>query len=238
MASKQQIDSFINQIGPLVQKYAQLRGYTIASTVIAQACLESAYGTMLPQYKDSATGQLRSSHNYFGMKCGSVWKGPSVNARTQEEYTVGTLTNITANFRVYDSMESGVSGYYDFINWSNYANLKICSTYEQYASCLKSDGWATDSNYVNKLCKIVVDNNLTRFDDFKSYVPPKTKENVVLYRVTHVKGLNVRQKPTTDSPVINGLKYKEIFPVSKISGNWGFVTTKNGWSCLDYAEIK
>ena len=159
MATQAQVKAFIAQIGPIIQLYAKNRGYKIASTVIAQACCESAFGTSSLGYK---------YHNYFGMKCGSSWKGKSVNMATHEEYTPGQLTSIRDNFRVYDSMEEGVAGYYDFINWSRYANLKTAATPKQYAEMLKADGYATSSTYVNTLMKIVNNYNLTAWDNFES----------------------------------------------------------------------
>ena len=102
------------------------------------------------------------------MKCGSAWKGKSVNMATKEEYTPGQLTSIRDNFRVYDSMEEGVAGYYGFINWSRYANLKTATTPQQYAEMLKADGYATSSTYVNTLMKIVNNYNLTAWDNFES----------------------------------------------------------------------
>ena len=107
MASAKQQKDFIAAIAPLIQAEAKKRGYKVASAVIAQACIESAFGTSSLGYK---------YHNYFGMKCGNTWKGKSVNLSTKEEYSVGVLTNIKANFRVYDSMAEGVAGYYDFIS--------------------------------------------------------------------------------------------------------------------------
>lgn len=153
MATKTQVNNFIDTLGPVIQKVCFERGYKIASTVIAQACLETGYGN----------DRLSKYYNYFGMKCGKVWKGPSVNLATMEEYVPGQLTNITANFRVYPDMLAGINGYYDFINWSNYANLKNANSFEEYAKLLKQDGWATDSQYSAKLCRIVNDNGLTRF---------------------------------------------------------------------------
>jgi hypothetical protein len=155
MATKAQINAFIALVAPLIQKQANSGGYKICSTVIAQACCESAYGT----------STLWSKYfNAFGMKCGSSWKGKSVNMTTNEEYTVGTLTAIKDNFRVYDSAEEGIKGYYDFISASRYANLKTATTYKQYAENLKADGYATSSTYVNTLCKIVETYNLTQYD--------------------------------------------------------------------------
>ena len=44
--------------------------------------------------------------------------------RTQEEYMEGTLTSIRDNFRVFDSMEEGVKGYFEFIQLERYRNLQ------------------------------------------------------------------------------------------------------------------
>lgn len=158
MASPTQVANFIAQIGPLVQKYARGSGYKIASTVIAQACCESAFGT--------SWISKAPYWNMFGMKCGGSWKGRSVSARTKEEYSPGVLTSITDNFRAYDSLEEGVAGYYGFIAAKRYANLKTATTYRQYAEFLKADGYATSSTYVNTLCKIVETYNLTVWDNF------------------------------------------------------------------------
>ena len=168
MATAAQAANFIATIGPLVQKYAKGSGYKIASTVIAQACCESAFGTCA----------LSKYHNYFGMKCGSAWKGPSVNMTTKEEYQVGTLTTIKDNFRVYNSMEEGVAGYYGFIGWSRYANLKTATTPREYAERLKADGYATSSTYVNTLMKIVETYNLAKFDDFSAEAPVSSAPSV------------------------------------------------------------
>ena len=197
MASAAQVANFIAQIGPLVQKYAKARGYKIASTVIAQACCESAFGTCA----------LSPYHNYFGMKCGSSWKGKSVNMATKEEYTPGTLTNIRDNFRAYDSVEAGVAGYYDFIAWSRYANLKTATTYRQYAEFLKADGYATSSSYVNTLCTIVERYNLTVWDNFEAS-PQVTPVAPAAAGPTYQVGklytlgveLNVRTGPGTNWP--------------------------------------
>lgn len=150
-----QAKSFIGQIAPLMQEEARKRGYEIVSTAIAQAIIESAAGTSSLGYK---------YHNYFGMKCGKLWKGASVNMKTKEEYKVGTLTTIRDNFRAYSSMEEGVRGYYDFISSSRYANLKTATTPKQYAEYLKDDGYATSSTYVNTLVSTVDKYSLGKYD--------------------------------------------------------------------------
>ena len=146
---------FIEQFAAYVKKYAWAYGIAVHSPIIAQAILESGWGK---------SGLASNYHNYFGLKCGSSWKGKSVNMATKEEYKVGTLTNIRDNFRVYDSMEAGVKGYFDFINTSRYANLKGVKSPEEYVRRIKADGYATSSKYVDNIMRVIRDNKLTRFD--------------------------------------------------------------------------
>lgn len=146
---------FIEKIADCVDKYAYLYGIEVHSPIIAQAILESGWGK---------SGLASKYHNYFGLKCGSSWKGKSVNMATKEEYKVGTLTNIRDNFRVYDSMEAGVKGYFEFINTKRYANLKGVASPEEYVKRIKADGYATSSTYVDNIMRVIRDNKLTRFD--------------------------------------------------------------------------
>ena len=162
-----QAKAFIDHIAPLIQAEAHRRGYPICSTVIAQAIIEGAAGT---------SSLAKYYHNHFGLKCGSKWKGPSVNLKTKEEYTPGTLTSIKDNFRVYPDDVAGVAGYYDFINTSRYANLKTATSAQQYAERLKADGYATSSSYVNTLMNTVNKYNLTQYDG--GYVPVPAQSDV------------------------------------------------------------
>ena len=146
---------FIEKIATYVKKYAGDYGIMVHSPIIAQAILESGWGrsTLASEY-----------NNYFGLKCGGAWNGKSVNMATQEEYEVGVMTDIRDNFRVFDTMEDGVKGYFDFINYSRYSNLKGVTDPEEYCRLIKEDGYATSSTYVDSLVRVIYDNNLTRFD--------------------------------------------------------------------------
>lgn len=161
MASSAQQKQFIENIGYIIQEEAKKRGYKVASAIIAQACIESGYDTSLLSMK---------YHNYFGMKCGSAWKGPSVNMATKEEYN-SQLVSIRDNFRVYSSMEEGVKGYFDFISTSRYANLKTAETAEEYLKRIKADGYATSSTYVSTCMSVVNRHDLTRYDTVTAYKP-------------------------------------------------------------------
>ena len=148
---------FINMIGPIIQTHAMASGYRVASPIIAQACLESRYG-------DSELA--RKYHNYFGMKCGSAWRGRSVNMKTHEEYRQGVISTIRDNFRAYDSMEEGVKGYFEFVSAKRYSSLRAAPTPKEYLERIKAAGYATASSYVKSNMAVVESMGLTRFDGF------------------------------------------------------------------------
>lgn len=153
LTSKQK--KFVEDISGCVQKYAGQYGILIHSPIIAQAILESGWG------KSKLAAQY---HNYFGLKCGTKWTGRSVNMKTQEEYSPGTKTIITDNFRVYGSMDEGVKGYFEFIQLSRYQNLKGITDPKKYLQTIKDDGYATSSTYVTDVYKCVTAYGLTKYD--------------------------------------------------------------------------
>lgn len=148
-------ETFIQKVAEKVRKYAPLYGICVHSPIIAQAIIESGWG------KSSLASKY---HNYFGLKCGSYWKGGSVNMATREEYKPGVVTNIRDNFRTYEDFDDGIRGYFEFISYSRYSNLKGVTNPREYCEKLKSDGYATSSKYVDTIMRVIHDNKLTRFD--------------------------------------------------------------------------
>lgn len=149
-------EEYLKKVAPIIVKIAKEKGYNFPSAIIAQSIIESAWGK----------SQLASKYfNYFGMKCGSKWTGKSVNMTTKEEYTTGTLTTIKDNFRVYENLESGVRGYFDFISSNRFSKLKTATSSKNYLEIIKNAGYATSSNYVNIVYKVVTDNNLLVYDE-------------------------------------------------------------------------
>ena len=173
---------FIDMISNYIRPIAKEKGYPFISAIVAQACLESNFGrsTLSARY-----------NNFFGMKCGNSWKGKSVNMRTREEYVKGTMTNIKDNFRVYDSIEDGIKGYFVFISTRRYSNLKNASSPYEYFDLLKADGWATDSAYVSKLNSIYETFHLYELDTEKE--KPYQKRRGVCR--TKRNNLNIRRTP-------------------------------------------
>lgn len=161
---------FIDQIAVYVKKYAAIFGICVHSPIIAQAILESGWG----KSKLAAT-----YHNYFGLKCGTKWTGKSVNMNTQEEYEPGTLTTIADNFRVFDSMEEGVKGYFEFIQLSRYQNLKGITDPKKYLETIKSDGYATSSTYVQNNMRLIEQYDLTQYDKKGGNTMGRTAQDVL-----------------------------------------------------------
>ena len=157
---------FTIDIANYVRKYAPQYGIEVYSPIIAQAIHESGWG----ESKLSA-----KYHNYFGLKCGTKWTGKSVNMSTQEEYSAGTLTTISANFRAYDSMEEGVKGYFEFIQLARYANLKGITSPRKYLETIIADGYATGKSYVDHTMNIINLYNLTQFDVIAVPIPKPTE---------------------------------------------------------------
>lgn len=224
MATQEQVRAFINAIGPLIESYAKLNGYKVVSTIIAQACLESAYGT----------SSLCNYHNYFGMKCGSSWKGRSVNRKTFEEYAPGVSTQIRDNFRVYNSMNAGIEGYFKFIATQRYQNLKTARNYREYAEMLKADGYATSSKYVSSLCSIVEKYDLAKYDiteyqaatakvtPARKIYPALLRNNGFAGKYVTTANLHLRVGPGTKYDSI------EIMSAGTVVYNYGYYTNVSG----------
>ena len=148
--------SYIKLAAKYVRKYAHMYGITVHSAVIAQAILESDWGR--------SSLALRYC-NHFGLKCGTLWKGKSVDMATYEEFEPGTMVRIVDYFRVYASMKKGFRGYFEFLDaLSRYDNLKGIRDPRTYLETIIADGYATDRAYVSKCMQLVEECNLTKYD--------------------------------------------------------------------------
>lgn len=165
MVTQAQIKAFIDKIAPILQKEAKARGYKIVSPAIAQALQES-----LSSKSASGISQLAEKyHNYHGMKCGNYWLSqgkPSINLRTMEEYKVGVLTPKADDFRVFSDMESGLKGYYDFLDMKRYAAVRNTDTPAAYMNAIKAVGYCTSSTYVQNCLAKIDKYNLAQYDNF------------------------------------------------------------------------
>lgn len=148
---------FVSNIAETIAADAASYGFKVISPIIAQAIIESNWGK---------SGLATLGKNLFGIKCGSSWKGASINMNTKEEYSPGTLTSISANFRKYDSWEDSIHDYFKFTSTKRYAKLKDCATPLDYCTAIKEAGYATSSAYVKTLMDCINVNGLAPLDKY------------------------------------------------------------------------
>ena len=152
------ITQFIEQIAQYVKKYAPKYGICVYSPIIAQAILESYFGT---NYKATF------GHNYHGLKYRpnrvpvSIGKFTDSSVEDRGSYN----EKIVDEWFKFANMEDGVHGYFQFINNANYSNLKGVTDPQKYVENIKADNFATDDDYVYKIMNIIEEYNLTKYDE-------------------------------------------------------------------------
>ena len=106
-------EDFIDQISAHIVAWRNFLGWGVASSIIAQACLESAYGR---------SDKARYYNNFFGLK----YKSGRVScndgyftASSAEQLPDGSYITITTKWFSFADMHSGVQGYYQFVDYPN-----------------------------------------------------------------------------------------------------------------------
>lgn len=112
------------------------------------------------------------------MKAGSGWKGATYNSKTQEQTKAGQAFTVNAAFRAYPNVQAGVRGYYVFLQYPRYANLKGVTDYKEACRLIKTDGWATDVRYTEKLISLIEKYGLDKYDEEVLEVVEKDKVEV------------------------------------------------------------
>lgn len=152
-------EQFIEEIAKYVQKYAPQYDIKVYSPIIAQACLESGYGT-----SELAT----KANNYFGLKFNTkVSEKPAYVKVGSEQNPDGSYVSSVMQWCNFNSMESGVEGYFKFLfcrGGSRYDNLKGVTDPNQYLTNIKADGYATSLSYVQNNMNVINKWGLTKYD--------------------------------------------------------------------------
>ncbi|QOY28082.1 Exo-glucosaminidase LytG [Bacillus velezensis] len=148
---------FIKEIaGDAQQIYIKHR--ILASLIIAQGCLESAWGT-----SELAT----KGHNLFGMK--GEYNGQYVIMQTWEVIN-GENVQVPAKFRKYPSWKESIQDlanlYLNGLSWDkNHYKAVVGETdYQKATAALVKAGYATDPNYATKLNSLIFTYKLTKYD--------------------------------------------------------------------------
>lgn len=166
---------------------SQKQSGILASVSMAQFILESGYGkSELPQ----------NANNCFGMKsslsgnswAGSAWDGHSVyTMQTGEQNTDGSYVTVTADFRKYGSIEDSIADHSAYLlgamngSKKRYEGLAGCTDYKKAVQIIKDGGYATSLDYMQNLCRVIEQWNLTQFDVAASVTP--VTPAATLYRV-------------------------------------------------------
>lgn len=147
-------EEFIKKIGHAAIKYYN-KYEILPSLTIAQAILESRWGE---------SKLAVQCHNYFGMKwvdgCGCGYK----IFRTGEQRPDGTRYTVEAKFRSYKTISEGIEGYYKFLQYPRYRNLRGVKDYKEACKLIKEDGWATSLGYTNNLISLIEKHELYNYD--------------------------------------------------------------------------
>ena len=151
-------EDFISKLGKLAQAERRKRSkWVLPSVCIAQACLETGYGQSALMTKANA---------YFGIKWTSGCGFNAYSSLTNEVYDGNNVT-INADFRAYNSPEESVADYFDLItSLPRYAGAVNNGDYKASIQAIKDGGYATDINYVSKICNIIEMFDLTVWDNW------------------------------------------------------------------------
>jgi len=212
------VNSFIQELANSAVRVANANDL-YPSVMIAQAILESGYGT----------SQLSCApfHNLFGIK--GSYAGESVQMPTHE-FANGQWMEVRANFRVYSTYDESLQDYADLLRGTKFGGNSYYSGAWRSNTASYSDAtrslqgkYATAPDYDSKLEAIIAQNNLTAYDEISP--PAEEPRQVVAQEVTAA--------PTEPSTAQN----EEARQVTVVSGDsvWG-ICHKFGISIDDFVK--
>jgi flagellar protein FlgJ len=145
---------FAARLRPVAEDAARQLGVD-PDLLLAQAALETGWGRHI------TADQRGSSNNFFNIKAGPDWDGPTVTVQTVE-YRDGVAVRESARFRAYESAAESFADYAALIEDSpRYSNARgMAADGEQYLRELQRAGYATDPAYADKILSILARNDL------------------------------------------------------------------------------
>lgn len=139
-------NEFIKTLWPTINKVGDEVGMSdiIKQVCLAQACLETGYGS---------SGLMVKAHALFGIKATKSWKGKVYSSKTREVYNSIEQT-VSAVFRAYDTVADSVRDYFKLISGKRYAKALTAKTMMEAITIIANAGYATDPNYPLKVIEI------------------------------------------------------------------------------------
>lgn len=158
--------TFIQTVGEMARADMAKSG-VLASLTIAQAILESGWGT---------SELAQNANALFGIKADKRWSGKAYSKDTKECYDGVTYTTVTALFRAYGSWAESVADHSAFlIAGSRYAAVIGETDYKAACKAIKAAGYATAPDYAEKLISLIEGYKLTAYDGSAAKEEPTLK---------------------------------------------------------------
>ncbi len=236
-------NEFINKIANVVVDLCKIYELKYPSAIIAHACNESRYGN----------SELSKFNNIFGMKKSSSWKGKTVKFKTKEEYKKGKLTEIYAEFKVYDSYDESINDYLKLITGSYYTkrcHLKDATSYQDYLDrlmpvyCTSTTQAATCGDIVKKFNLVLYDNEASANELQKTLDPIQSNQKAIVntFALNVRTGAGKRFSNLKECPVIYKGNEYEITEERRASdgGKWYGILINGhiGFVCARYMVVK
>jgi peptidoglycan hydrolase FlgJ len=141
---------FVSRHSDAAARVAQESGIP-AGFMLGKAAHETGWGRSEIRHRDGST-----SHNLFGIKATSAWKGKVAEVMTTE-YVNGEPRKTVARFRAYDSYEDAFRDYARLISRSTRYQpvMGQLDSVQGFASSVQRAGYATDPQYAVKLTRAI-----------------------------------------------------------------------------------
>ena len=152
MRSFKSPEDFVQKMMPYARKAVEGIGMN-PLVLVAQAALETGWGQHVPE-----------GNNYYGIKAGSSWQGPTQDLDSPE-FEHGAMVTRNSRFRAYPSVLESMQDYVALITGNErYAKAATKSfDPDTYFDEIQKAGYATDPHYAAKL------KNITRQIAFMAY---------------------------------------------------------------------
>ena len=156
-------------------------GRILPSVTIAQACLESGWGT---------SDLAKNACNLFGIKAKEDWKGEFYTVKTAEYDKNNKKFYIDAAFRKYRNWQCSLVDHARFFHtpaWreENYKNVIGEVDYRKACKALQSAGYATSQSYAGQLIGLIEMYKLYEYDTVAKNIESEV-QNMVAFKYRQI----------------------------------------------------